>query len=178
MQRKKSAGFTLVEIIVVILILGVVVGFAVPKFVELTSDSKAAVLESIGGNMESGLELLYAKALTQGQHVGDGSILVNGTTISLYYGQPSVRGTDSFVQINNQVKAWLEIDAVDRNTARGNRDAAQFFTDKSTANNQIYIFFSEDYDVKSVNYFCHILYENPESNSPSGPTVSVRTSDC
>lgn len=178
MNDSKSAGFTLIELTTVVLLLGVLAGVFAPKFLSLTEDTKASILESIGGSMESGLDLLYAKALTEGQHIGTGSILVNGTTIPLYYGQPSVRGRDSFVQINNQVKAWLEIDAVDRNTARGNRESAQFFTDKSTRNNQIYIFFTEDYDVKGVNYLCHIRYENPESNTPTGPTVTIHTSEC
>jgi len=42
--------------------------------------------------------------------------------VPLYNGYPSVRGRDSFVAINAQVKAWLYIDSADRNTARKNRN--------------------------------------------------------
>ena len=88
------------------------------------------------------------------------------------------RGRDSFVEINAQVKAWLEIDSVDRNTARRQRDIAPFFTDKSTRNNQIYIFFTEDYEYKGVNFKCHVLYQNQQSPIIRKPTVVVETEDC
>lgn len=38
----------------------------------------------------------------------------------------AVDGNDDFAQINAQVTAWLDIDAVDRNTARDDRSAAKF----------------------------------------------------
>ena len=174
----KNKGFTLIELVVVIVILGILAIIAVPKFIDLNDDAKAANLEAIGGAMRSGLQLINAKAIAEGQDSGVGVIQVNGVDIPLYNGYPSVDGSDSFVETNAQVKTWLDIDVVDRNTAKNNRDAAIFFTDKSSPNNQIYIFFTADYDQKSVNYKCHVRYENPESNNPGKPIVTVETSDC
>ena len=75
------------------------------------------------------------------------------------------------------MKAWLEIDAVDRNTANRNRDAAPFFTDKSTANNYIYIFLIDDYDQKST-IKCHVRYENSEKGIPKKPVITIETREC
>jgi MSHA pilin protein MshA len=177
-QNSNNKGFTLIELVVVIVLLGILAATAAPKFISLTGDAKAANLEAISGAMNSGLLLINTKALINNQDSGDGVIQIGTIDIPLYNGYPSVRGSDSFFAINAQVKAWLNIDAVDRNTARNNRDAAPFFTDKSSANNQIFIFFTADYDQKSVNFKCHIRYENPESNVPTKPIVKVETDDC
>ena len=138
----RENGFTLIELVVVMVILAILAVTVAPKFISLTHDSRAAVLESIGGSMESGLQLIHSRAIIDNQQIGEGLIQIAGVPIPLYNGYPSVRGTDSFPVQNTQVKAWLEIDAVDRNTAFRNRDAAPFFTDKSSANNYIYIFLS------------------------------------
>lgn len=174
----KNKGFTLIELVVVIIILGILAVTAAPKFIDFTNNAKAANLEAIGGAMKSGLQLINSKAIIKGQKSDSGVIQINGVDIPLYNGYPAVDGTDTFAELNTQVKAWLDIDVVDRDTADSNREAAIFFTDKSTANNQIYIFFTADYDQKSVDFKCHILYENPESSNPDKPIVNIETSEC
>lgn len=160
--NSKNSGFTLIELVVVIVILGILAATAAPKFMDLTKDAKAANLEAIAGAMRSGLQLIHSQAVIDGQNNDSGVIQFNGTDISLYNGYPSVHGSDSFVEINTQVKAWLDIDVVDRNTANNNRNAAIFFTDKSSANNQIYIFFTADYDqkVSILNVMCSMKIRN------------------
>jgi len=177
-QIKTKGGFTLIELVIAMVIIAILAIAAAPKFIDLTRDSKGATLEFIGGSMNSGLALIYASAIINNEHLDTGAIQIDGVDVPLYNGYPSVRGRDSFVKINEQVKAWLEIDAVDRNTANKDRDAAVFFTDKSTRNNQIFIFYSADYDQKSINFKCHIRYENPETIPAKKPTVTIETNEC
>lgn len=170
-------GFSLIELVVVMAILGILAVTATPKFIDLAHDSRGEILESIGGAMNSGLALIHARAIIDNEHQETGIIQIAGVEIPLYNGYPSVRGRDSFVKINEQVKAWLEIDAVDRNTANKDRNAAVFFTDKSTANSYIYIFFIADYDHKRT-IKCHVRYENPMTKTPEKSTITIETSEC
>jgi MSHA pilin protein MshA len=53
MIRSTQHGFTLIELVVVIVILGILAAFAVPKFMGLEGQARIAAVSSIGGSMES-----------------------------------------------------------------------------------------------------------------------------
>lgn len=53
MIRSKQRGFTLIELVVVIIILGILAAFAVPKFMGLEVQARVAAVTSIGGSMEA-----------------------------------------------------------------------------------------------------------------------------
>ncbi|MDO6763826.1 type II secretion system protein [Agarivorans sp. 1_MG-2023] len=174
--RQQQFGFTLIELVMVIVILAIIAVVAVPKLINLKTDGKAAVLNTIGGSMQEGLRLVYTEAALENKATGNQQINYLGTPLPIYNGHPAVEGTDSFEELNRQVQAWLSINSVALTTITANNDAAPFFIDKSTAFNHIYIFFSEDLASKSVFFNCHVLYTNQENGS--GPSVTVKTSDC
>ena len=84
----KQKGFTLIELVVVIVILGILAVTAAPKFIDITSDAKGAVIEAVKGSMNSAADLAHAKALVQGQAGSNGAISAVGTTINLQFGWP------------------------------------------------------------------------------------------
>jgi len=53
MIRSNQRGFTLIELVVVIIILGILAAFAVPKFMGLEGQARVAAVKSIGGSMEA-----------------------------------------------------------------------------------------------------------------------------
>jgi MSHA pilin protein MshA len=53
MNRFTQRGFTLIELVVVIIILGILAAFAVPKFMGLEAQARVAAVKSIGGSMEA-----------------------------------------------------------------------------------------------------------------------------
>jgi MSHA pilin protein MshA len=67
MQQMKQKGFTLIELIVVMVILGILAAIAMPKFVDLTREARTAVVQSTAGSLQSAAALVYAKAVTTGQ---------------------------------------------------------------------------------------------------------------
>ncbi|ACA88081.1 type II secretion system protein [Shewanella woodyi] len=66
-------GFTLIELVVVIIILGVLSVIAAPKFISLNKDAKVAVLEGARGALSTANSFSYSKAALQGQELVDAS---------------------------------------------------------------------------------------------------------
>lgn len=79
-MKKTASGFTLVELIVVIVILGILAVTASPKLMSLSGDAKIATLRGISGALESSLKLAYSKAVIHGlEKAGCAMICVSGS---------------------------------------------------------------------------------------------------
>ena len=57
-----SHGFTLIELVLVILILAVLAAFALPRFSDLSTDARLAALDSLAGTMQSTIGIVRSKA--------------------------------------------------------------------------------------------------------------------
>jgi len=64
--RQGTDGFTLIELVLVIVILGVLAAFALPRFSDLSTDARLAALDSLAGTMKSAISIVRSKAYAQG----------------------------------------------------------------------------------------------------------------
>ncbi len=64
MQRQ--SGFTLIELVVVIVILGILAAFAVPRFVGMQSEARSSTVEGLKGSIQGAASLAHGKALAVG----------------------------------------------------------------------------------------------------------------
>jgi MSHA pilin protein MshA len=63
-NRKKNGGFTLVELVIVIIVLGILAAVAVPKFLDFTTDANEAACKGALGGVRSGIANFYAYSAT------------------------------------------------------------------------------------------------------------------
>jgi|LNFM01.1.fsa_nt_gb MSHA pilin protein MshA len=78
---RRQSGFTLIELITVIVILGILSAFALPRFAGLESQARSASIDGLGGSVRSGAALAHAVWLANGN--SPTTITMEGVTVDM-----------------------------------------------------------------------------------------------
>ena len=84
---QKQQGFTLIELVVVIIILGILAVTAAPKFINLQGDARVSALAGMQAALKSANSLVYAKAAIEGKEKLDFTDLtIDGGIVKTEFG--------------------------------------------------------------------------------------------
>lgn len=85
---KKQSGFTLIELVIVIIILGILSATAIPQFINLQGDARASALMGVKSSLEGGATLIYSQATIAGEEQ-EANASIGRDGIDIVFGYPA-----------------------------------------------------------------------------------------
>ncbi len=90
---KQQKGFTLIELIIVIVVLGILAVTAAPQFINFQSDARESTVKGAQASIQGAMQLVYAKSLIDGSDAAaTDTVETENAIIDIIYGYPTAIG--------------------------------------------------------------------------------------
>jgi MSHA pilin protein MshA len=96
MILKNEKGFTLIELIMIIVILGILAAMAIPRYVSVQQDARIAAVNGLAGGVRAAAAIVHAKSVLEGEDTSAAaSVTMEGTAVATVYGYPATADIDN-----------------------------------------------------------------------------------
>jgi MSHA pilin protein MshA len=86
--NRKEKGFTLIELVMVIVILGILAAFALPRFADFGGEARASSVNGLAGAMRSAASIAHARQAAD-SGAADDSVTLEGQVVTMVAGYPT-----------------------------------------------------------------------------------------
>lgn len=162
---KRQGGFTLIELVVVIVILGILAVTAAPRFLNLQGDARNSALQGLKGAINGAAGIVYGKAAIDGVETSDKAVEVGESPkVKTIFGYPTASSAGIVATISNFNDEW---EIVTGSLGDNTKDGVILLTFKEYANTE----------KDKIPAKCYVTY-TAEKDKDTPATVAIDENAC